>query len=254
MINAIREAYVGAWKFARALPWIVAIIAAAEFAQHIAEIRLGIYDSFERAKALQNAPLRMITGHIKVLVLAILGYSVARYLAFGNDRAAATRIDRRAVRLFVWVLAFDALWLIIALDVPPLLGDAGFDPDIVRRLVIAASIASFLVQLVLAPWKIAAALGNPAIGFARSIRLSLRHILWALVFVMLAELPLLALHYGLFLGAIGRASIIVWPMALFDAIVVAYVGVLIVAASFVLARRTTAAAGVSLLPADRVDR
>lgn len=248
MLGEIREAYRRSAGFVRAAPWVVLAIVTVELAQHAAEISLGMYDSMAQAKAMEFAPLRMAIGHGKVIALALLGYVVARFMGFSDDAVVATRLEPRAVRLFGGVLAFGALWVVIGLDGRPLLMALGIDGRIAGMAVGVVSVAGFVLQVMLAPWKIAAPLGNSAIGFFRSIALSWRHLLWGLVFVLVTALPAMALHYGLFLGAIGLGRPLAWLLASVDALVVGYLGVLLIAVEFILARRVAAANGLSLLP------
>ena len=250
MIATLREAYAMSTRFTRALPWIVAIVIVAEFAQHVVEIRIGMYDSMMQAKAVQDAPARLLAGHLKVLVIALLGYCVTRFLGHGDDAKAATQIDMRAVRLYVWVLAYNMLWIVVGLDIPSILRGAGVGTPIAGRLTLVAVVTGFALGLLLHPWIVAAALGNAAIGFGRSIRLSLPHAAWILGFTLVAVLPLMGLHYVLFYAAIGLPPILVWAVALLDAGVVGFLGVLIVAVGFIVARRIADASGVGLLPAD----
>lgn len=251
MIDAMREAYVRSWRFARALPWLVAVVVAAEFAQHVVEMQLGMYNSVAQARAMQDAPARMIAGHVKIVAATLLGYCVARYLGHGDDARAAVRLEAQAVRLYVPVLLFGAIWVVIGLDSPPLLRGLGVDAAVAGRVTIAAGLVGFVFQLLLHPWSIAAALGNGAIGFSGSIRLSAPRVVWILAFTLLAVLPMMALHYALFFAAIGRPPLLAWSMAIVDAGVVGFLGVLIVAVSFIVARRITDSAGVTLLPAGK---
>jgi hypothetical protein len=247
MIALLREAYVRSWRFVRACPAIIALVIAAEFGQHIAEIGLGMYDSIDQARAVADAPLRLITGHLKILSLILLGYGVPRFLGYGNP-GAAMRLDPRAVRLFVPVLALDLFWVIVGLDGGSLLRLAGLDAALAARIIPLLSGVGFVLGLFLVPWSVAAPLGNAAIGPIRSARISWRHLPFVLIFGLVPALPLMALHYGLFFGVVGLPRAIVWPAALLDAVVVGYLGALLATTSFVIARRITERNGIALLP------
>lgn len=249
MIADLKKSYADTLRFGQALPWIIAVVVAVEFAQHAGEISLGMYDSMVQARAVEQAPLRMGLGHAKVLALALLGYAVARFIGFGRDAAAAVRLEFRAVRLFGWVLAFGVVWIVIGLDGGPLLMAAGVDEASAGRVIAVLMGAGFLFQILLVPWKMAAPLGNAQIGFGRSIGLAWRHLPWGLVFKLVAILPVMALHYGLFLGVIGQGRAVAWVAAAVDAVVVGYLGVLLIAVEMALAQRMVAANGVALLPA-----
>lgn len=248
MIGLFREAYGRSWRFVRACPLVIAVVIAAEFSQHVAEIQLGMYDSMERARAVADAPLRMLAGHLKVLSLILLGYGVARYLAFGDDARAALRWEQPAVRLFAKVLAFDLVWIVIGLDGGPLLRAAGIAAAPAGRITGVVAVFGFVLGLFLIPWKVAAPLGNEAIGFVRSMRLSWRHIPFALVFGLVPALPVMAVHYGLFYGVVGRPAAVIWAAALLDAAVVGYLGALLATTTYIIARHIADRNGVALLP------
>lgn len=248
MIELFREAYGRSWRFVIACPAIVAIVIAAEFGQHIAEISLGMYAGMEQARAVAEAPMRLFAGHLKVLSLLLLGYGVPRFLGFGDDAGAALRLESRAIRLFVPVLAFGLFWVLVGLDGAPLLRLAGVEAALAGRITVALSGFGFVLGLFLIPWGVAAPLGYAAIGPVRSARISWRHLPFALFFGLAPMLPLMALHYALFLGVVGRPLAVIWAAALLDAAVVGYLGVLIATAHFIIARRITDRNAMALLP------
>lgn len=71
-----------------AAPLIAAIVVVPEALQHAIELAMGIFESPDAARALQNSPLRMAFGITKIvgLVLAIVAF--ARFHALGSVRAA----------------------------------------------------------------------------------------------------------------------------------------------------------------------
>lgn len=248
MTALFREAYASSWRFVRACPLVIAVVIAAEFSQHIAEINLGMYDSMEQARTAANAPQRMLAGHLKVLTLMLLGYGVTRFLAFGNDARKALRWEQPAVRLFAKVLAFELIWILIGLDGGPLLRAAGVEALLAGRITGVLAVFGFVLGGFLIPWKMAAPLGNEAISFVRSMRLSWRHIPFALVFGLVPALPVMALHYALFFGAVGRPIEVIWATALLDAAVVGYLGALLSTTTYIIARYITDREGIGLLP------
>lgn len=248
MIALFREAYVRSWRFCRACPLVIAVVIAAEFGQHIAEINLGMYDSIDQARAVAAAPMRLLAGHLKVLSLMLLGYGVARFLAFGENARTALRWEQPAVGLFAKVLGFELVWIVIGLDGGALLGALGVDPIAAGRITGVMAVFGFVLGAFLIPWKVAAPLGNEAIGFVRSMKLSWRHIPFALIVGLVPALPVMALHYGLFFGVVGRAATFIWTAAVLDAAVVGYLGALLSTTSYIIARHITDRNGVALLP------
>lgn len=250
MIEVIKTAYVAAFRFVRAFPAIVAVVVAAEFAQHVAEITLGIYDSLDRARAMADAPLRLAFGHLKVVALLLLGYTVARFIGLRDDPHGATRLDRRAVTLFAGVLLFGLAGVVIGLDGGAVLRGVGAGDAAVRWLVGGLVAVMTVLGMLTIPWRIAAPLGNPAIGFVRAIAMSWRRLPWVFAMVIITTLPVIALHYALFYGVVGRGAALVWPVAFVDSLVVGYLGVLLVAVDYGIASRLADRAGVSLLPGE----
>lgn len=248
MIARFGEAYVRSWRFVRACPLIIAVVIAAEFSQHIVEIGLGFYDSIEQARAQSQAPLRLFTGHLKILSLMLLGYGVARFLAFDEAPRTALRWEQPAIRLFARVLAFEFVWIVIGLDGGLLLRAAGVEAVLAGRITGVLAVFGFVLGCFLVPWKVAAPLGNAAIGFVRSMRLSWRHIPFALALGLVPALPLMALHYALFLAVVGRPAAVIWTAALLDAALVGYLGALLSTTSYIIARHITDRNGIALLP------
>jgi hypothetical protein len=248
MIALVLEAYVRSWRFVRACPLVTAIVIAAEFGQHIIEISLGFYASMESAAALADAPQRLAAGHLKVLSIMLLGYGVTRFLGFGDDAAKALRLEQPAVRLFSLVVGFELVWILIGLDGGPLLRAAGMAPVLAGRITGVLMVFGFLLGAFLIPWKVAAPLGNPAIGFVCSMRISWRHLPFALLFGFVPALPVMAVHYALFYAVVGRPPAVIWSAALLDAVVVGYLGALLATTSFLIARHITDRNGIPLLP------
>ena len=76
------------WRLALLIPLLVAI---PEAIQHVAEIRIGMFESRDMARAVADDPRRMVWGHLKIagLVLAILAA-----VRFWAPRRAASGFSR----------------------------------------------------------------------------------------------------------------------------------------------------------------
>ncbi|MBB5985163.1 hypothetical protein [Sphingobium lignivorans] len=244
----LTEPYRMAWRYALLCPLLFLIPAAFEFVQHISEMWLGFYGSLERMKAAEHAPLRMVLGHFKVIALTLVTYWAIRFYAFDSDPLAARTLDPRAVRLFIPVLLWAVLWLILLHDSLPLLLAAGLSQRGAAILLGVLLLTSFALDIGLAAWKSAAVLGNGGIGFLRSIQLTWRHFGWALGLMLAALLPLMIVHYALAVLPIGRPF---WAAAMLlavDSLLVAYMIPVAMAANWLIARRVTSAAGLSVMP------
>lgn len=124
-IAAVWRTYAEGGRGLIAAPLIAAIVVVPEALQHVVELALGMFDSPESARALQNSPLRMAFGIPKIvgLVLAILAF--ARFHALGSVRAALLPGWRTIASVLVvigpWLaLGFGLEWVQHALGTSPL--------------------------------------------------------------------------------------------------------------------------------------
>lgn len=243
----VREVYGSAWAFAFACPLLFLVPVLAEFAQHVVEIDLGLYDSLAGAKAAESHPARMAWGFAKTLAITLPTYWFYRYVVSGQDAAYARRLDGRALALWgaIYLVMSVALgWLgIFGLDLGGLLGLEGSALTIVR---IALAVGQIAVGIYLVAWFVAWSQGNAAIGPVRSLRI-MRGFFWRTAGLMVcAILPLMVLHYaGLF--AIGRPQWAVWTIMLLDSFVVGFLALTIAGANAVAAQRAASVRGISLL-------
>jgi hypothetical protein len=250
MLTEIRQAYGRSWAFALALPGIVAIPIAAEAMQHAIEWRIGMFESFDLARGAENNSLRMGFGHVKIAALFIMGYWVTRFLAFGGDARRTLRFDGTAMGLFAMVLTFDALMAIVQTRAGGWLSQlvpSGW-PLLLTGL--AAMLAAMALQLFLTPWKAGAALGNPHLHLAASIRMMRGHIGWSFGYTLVMIVPVMVLHYALNGFAIGRAPALAIGLLSADSLLVGYMAVLLPASAFVIAERAARLRGESLLAAE----
>jgi len=236
-LQALVAAHRDSFLFLLACPLLAAVPVVVELIQHVAEHRLGMYDTLAAAKAADAHPIRMAFGFAKVLSLSIAGYWVTRWLAW-RDPAVAGRWDRRAVALFAGVMAYQAALSAVQLFVLP------------RSA--AALAGGFAVGAVLGPllvaWSAAAALGSPAIGPVASMRLMAPRFGWTLPYMLVVLLPLMVVHYALGAAAILGPKPLLWPVLVADALVVGWLAALMVASGWFAACRAAGLAGVALAP------
>lgn len=109
--TAVWRTYADGGRGIIAAPLIAAIVVVPEALQHVVELALGIFESPEAARALQNSPLRMAFGIPKIigLVLAIIAF--ARFHALGSVRAALLPGWRTVAAMVPVIL----LWLAVGL-------------------------------------------------------------------------------------------------------------------------------------------
>ena len=82
--------------FLLACPLLAAVPVVVEMIQHVAEVKLGMYDSLAAAKAADAHPLRMAFGFAKTLALALAGYWVVRWMAWRDPALAGRCVEAKA--------------------------------------------------------------------------------------------------------------------------------------------------------------
>jgi hypothetical protein len=251
MIRDLKDAYSGSWRFMLACPILFAVPVAVEGIQHGIEYMLGMYQGMDAAQAVEAHPARMMWGYLKASVLALSAYWVIRYLGLGA--AQTGRLDPKAVRLFAPVLLWHLAWGALLLWGGGLLTLAGIEGRTAIWIGLSVFLGNFVLETGLSAWKVGASLGNEKLTFGRSLKLVGPHLLWGVGFMLAAILPVMIAHYALGIGAIGAASGLVIPMLVLDSVLVGYLGVLIVASSFMVARRATMRAGETLVPEEGAD-
>ena len=76
---AIRDLYPKGLSLFWLAPGVLALVIIPEFLQHVAEIRIGMFDSREQAISVANSPERMVWGYLKVAGLVLTFLAAARF-------------------------------------------------------------------------------------------------------------------------------------------------------------------------------
>lgn len=247
MLGEMKTAYRDSWAVALKFPLLFVLPAAAEFAQHVVEQRIGMFVSLEGMKAAADNGLRMGFGILKVFSLFLLIYWVSRAMAVLRGATLRIRGDAHSARLFAMVLGWGLITSIVQL----------FGADLISPLVSTETsaivgavigICLLLCDLYLCVWKVGSSLGIKRLGFAASFRVMHGNFWWSLLYFILMFLPAMVLHYLLNLLAVGRPAAAMWTMLGVDALTVGYLGIVLVAATYVMAERALARKGATLLP------
>jgi hypothetical protein len=202
-------------------PVIVAIVAVPEFIQHIAEIRLGMFDDIETARAMANGAERWAFGYAKLAGLAVGMLAAARF--WGTRERGGRWWSLRGVAWWPLILS-----LAIFLLAPVL-------PDLVRawipgwlHLVTYWGLSLAVLPLLIAV--LAALFGDRRVGPFANYWRDWRWVPLLLILLVAAYLPTMAAHYGLHRLALGAPKLAVWPLMALDALVVALIASLVGAA------------------------
>lgn len=243
----VRDIYGSAWAFAFACPLLFLVPVLFEFAQHVVEVKSGLYLSLDAAKAAENDPSRMLFGFWKTLAISLPTYWMYRYVVSGRDAAYARRFDPKAVLL--WAVLFVPLviglnWL--TLFGPPLGSVLGLEGSAESWAKGVLTLLQTIGGVYLAAWLVAWSQGNSDIGPLASFRI-MNGSFWRTVALIVAGVvPLMALHYAGLL-AIGRPQAVVWALMTFDSLVVGFLALTMFGANAVAARSAAARKGVNLM-------
>lgn len=228
--GGLKYSYRESWAFLWACPLLALIPVLAEFAQHAAEMHIGMYASVEAAQALENHPLRMAFGFLKTVALSLPGYWVIRYLAGNRDTQAARSYDSRSVALYAGVMLFNTGLVALQLFVLPRSGTA----------LLVGMLAGLIVTPLLVRWFVAAPLGL-FVSPAASARVMLPQVPWAIAFSLAVMLPLMIPHYALGAAALfAPGSALKWVIHIADSLLVGWMAAALMAGSWVIATRKAA--------------
>ncbi|MCD2315177.1 hypothetical protein LQ954_03315 [Sphingomonas sp. IC-11] len=245
MWRDVKQLYADGAAFALALPILFSIPVVIEFAQHVVEIDLGFYQHGLTASAAFDQR-RLTLGFAKVLALLLPGYWFVRFIAWNRDARRAKRIERPAATLFGVQFGIQAAWQWLALFGPPIGVVLGLAPRLSSYAELITTVGVSVVAVYLAAWLVAWPLGNAQIGPLRSIAIMAGSFWRTVAYMVAGALPLMALHYVLGYGAIGRPEWLVWIMMAADALVVGFLALTTVGAAYLAAKRAADRRGVSL--------
>lgn len=192
-------------------PLIPALVVAPEFIQHIAEIRIGMFESKEAFRLLADDPRRMVWGFLKIagLLLAIL--AAVRF--WGAAEQGQKWWNLRGIH---WKALGIAAVLMALTSVPEwlLTGRVSEQAALAVTAVITLATLPLIVYLVRA-----LAGGEPLplkTAFTRGWWPSLR----ILLFAAATWMPLQWLHGQTHVWAMGQPDALVWALMAFDALLV----------------------------------
>lgn len=217
MIKAFAKRFVETARDGVAIWWLAPLIPALvvlpEFAQHIAEIQLGMFESEEQAKLASEHPTRWIFGYVKIagLFLAIL----ASVRFWGGRARGEPWWDLRKI---AWKGLAIAIVLIVATIFPGTLAEPyiGAEQAGYIDLVIGLLTLPLMVLLVRSLSGDHSASLRTVFGSGSGWFGAIRILLFAAAF----WLPLQWLHGELHSWSIGSSSAVIWTLMIIDSLVV----------------------------------
>lgn len=196
------------WRLAPLIPLLVVV---PEAAQHVAEIKLGMFEGIERARAVADSPARWLWGYLKIagLVLAVL--ATVRF--WGAQRQGQRWWDPRGI---AWRQVGLGVLLFAISSLPGLLLEPAIGTERAGWVDIVLSIATLPLFALLA----AGLSGDRGLTLRGAFTRGWLSALRIVVFVVLAFAPLAWLHMRNHRWAMGAPDWQVWALMGFDSLVV----------------------------------
>ena len=205
----LKTTFLGGSRLLLLAPLIPLLAIVPEFLQHIAEIKLGMFESKAAFTALAMDPTRWAFGYAKVAGLVLAMFAAARYWGGAHDRWWDLRTI--AWRPFLIALAGNAALTIALFAVGSRLSLAAkpvFD--------VIVTIATFPMLV----WVIGPLLGDRTMTLRRAYISGWSRLLLMVLLAIAAFWPASQLHRLDHLGAMGAPQAAVWALMVWDAVVV----------------------------------
>ena len=192
-------------------PSTVALVVVPEFAQHVAEIYLGMFDSRAAAVAASNAPLRMGFGYAKVAGLVLAFLAVARF--WWTREHGGRWWDVRGI---AWSRLLAGIVIFFGVGTLPELLKGQID-ETSRQWIGAAWGAALLPALFML---IAGLFGDRDTAVRDMWRRAWPWLLLTAVLLVIGYAPAFWLHSMNHKWAIGASPTVVWALMIFDSLLV----------------------------------
>ena len=216
-LRGFGEALLATFRDGTRLLWIAPLIALiaglTEFAQHIAEINLGMFASPAAFKALQNDPLRWNFGYVKIAGLFLTIFAAARYWSL-PEKLRHRWWDLRTVAwrplLIGGALNGLVTWLIYVLK--PALSIPAFE---------TVNIALSLATLPIMVYMLGGLFGDRKVRLKDVYRTGWPRAAAMALFFLAAIGPAQLIHHFNHTAAMGAPGPAVWTLMAWDALLVA---------------------------------
>lgn len=199
-------------------PAAVALVVVPEFAQHVAEIRLGMFDNIEAARAAAGDPIRWAFGYAKIagLVLAFLACARAVWCRLNDGRWW----DLREIAWWRFLAGLVLFGAVGSLAEP----FAGLLPEkVIGVLRLVCSLVSMPFLFVM----LAGLFGDRATGWRTLVLRSWPYVLLVLLLLVIGFGPAQLLHIANHKIALGAHPLLVWALMLWDSLVVGVLAALV---------------------------
>ncbi len=202
-------------------PIIPLIAILPEFAQHIVEVQLGMFESKEAAKIIQNDPLRWQFGYVKVAGLVLAIFLSARFwhkrLSQQHDPAAGAKGSS-----IKWLALLAALLANVAYGAMQTMTGEALTGVARTAVEVIFSIGSIPLLV----WLLATVFADHAMTFRRALTHGWLVLLPLAIYLPLAFIPGQWLHGLNHEWAMGASPALLWGLMIFDSLVVGAMAVL----------------------------
>ncbi len=222
--------YLDSLRAIKGLPWLFAAIIAWEFAQHVVEVRIGMFTDKEMARAVSQDGARMAFGWVKMISIYVGAFFVIRHFAGKRDgRQLAPR--GTAAKRFAPYLVYSLVMFAAVFYTRDFAGEEHVDT--VRTIV---GLGQVLVEPLLMAWVVAAATDGRIAGPIGSARHTGLLYFLALPLFLLTRVPVSLLHQNLNEWAMGKQGAELWSLLAIDSLVVGLIVAITPAAMVRVAR------------------
>ncbi len=227
VVAGVLEVYLRGFRVFKPAILIPLLVILPEFAQHIAEINMGMFISREAAIAVANEPLRWSFGYAKILGLILAIFAAARYSwkkmedEAGRGSGAWWCLSDVRWGLFALALAGNVILFFAQQAIAQGLGG--------QRGMIAATLFN-IATLPALIWLIGPLFGDAAMDVRRAFTRGWRCLLPMLLYVGIAFVPAQFLHGKLHAWSFGAQDQVVWALMVIDSLVVGVLAMLVGAA------------------------
>lgn len=192
-------------------PMVLALIVIPEFAQHIVEIQLGMFDSREAGKALSNDPTRLAFGYVKLAGLVLTFFAAARFW-WTREHGG----NWWSLRQMHWpnFLTGAALFVGIGIIAEPFKAYLPATPFMILQIFFS------LLSLPMLFYALSGLFGDGAVTIKQVMTKSWPYLPLLLLLLAAGFAPAQYLHGMNHAWAFGQHSVLVWALMIFDSLMV----------------------------------
>ncbi|MCF8882655.1 hypothetical protein L5849_08085 [Erythrobacter sp. SN021] len=222
--------YIDSLRAIRALPWLFAAIILWEFAQHVVEVRIGMFADEETARAVSQDGTRMAFGWVKMISIYIGAFFVIRHFAGTRDGRQLAPLGIAAKRFAPYLVYSLVLFAAVFYTRSFVAEENVFT---VRAVV---GLGQVLIEPLLMAWIVASATDGRIAGPIGSAKCTGLLYFLALPLFLLARTPVSLLHQHLNEWAMGKQGAALWTPLAIDSVVVGLIVAITPAAMVRVAR------------------